>query len=195
MPYCSACGREVQVDSTFCPHCGAQIKVAGSFAGRSENEFDRISRDSRTQEHWVKRVVAYIIDWVIVSVATGILGLITILAMGLATGAFFGSASFFLVPFGGLSFGLFGLSAVLFLLYFTLMEAIYQRTIGKMMMGLRVSTTDGSKVDLFKAFVRNISKIYWLLLLLDLVGGFFGRVQPGQRYLDHIANTIVISST
>jgi uncharacterized RDD family membrane protein YckC len=191
MAYCSSCGKEVPVGAIYCPACGAST-VAGGTQPFNNNEFDRLTRDQRTQEHWIRRTVAYIIDWIIVSVATAILSLIVYVVMGLSTAAF-GTNFFF--PFGTSGAGILGLSALLFLLYFTIAEGTYQKTIGKSLLGLHVITLDNSPMNLEKALVRNISKIYWLLLLLDLIGGFFMKVRPGQRYLDSIAKTIVASQS
>lgn len=139
-------------------------------------------------------MIAYIIDWVIVSLITAVIEVIALVALGIAgLGVFGQNFSAIFVPFGGFGFGVFGVSALLFLSYFTISEALYQRTFGKSIMGLKVITTDGSRFDIGKAFLRNLSKIYWLLLLLDLIGGFFTRVEPGQKFSDHIANTVVVS--
>ncbi|MGH2639906.1 MAG: RDD family protein [Rhabdochlamydiaceae bacterium] len=191
MPFCRSCGKEIPVEASFCPSCGAAATPVYSASPPAPNEFDRITKDSRVQEHWFRRVIAYIIDWIIVSIAAAILGLI---AVGLLVGLSAFTATNFFFPFGGIGFGILGISALLFLLYFTVMEGTYQRTVGKSFLGLRVSTVDGGPIDMGQAFIRNISKIYWLLLLLDLIGGFFLNVRPGQRYLDKVANTIVVSA-
>jgi uncharacterized RDD family membrane protein YckC len=178
---------------TFCPYCGA-LTSTGS-VGVGETEFDRITRDSRTQEHWIRRVVAYIIDWIVVTIATGIIFLIVSGIAGITSVILTGpTLTNFFVPFSAVGVGVFGLQALFFLLYFTFSEGIYHKTVGKSLLRLQVSTTDGSPLDVTKAFIRNISKIYWLLLLLDLIGGFFTKVTPGQRYLDRIAGTLVIST-
>ncbi len=195
MPYCGSCGKEVPEGAVFCPACGAATGTSGSrhVSGR-ETEFDRLTKDSRTQEHWVRRGVAYIIDWIIVSIATSIIFLAISTAAGVVSIIIAGpSLANFFLPFGPIGLGIFGLEALFFLLYFTLSEGIYHRTFGKSLMGLEVRTTDGSPLDVPKSFVRNISKIYWLLLLLDLIGGFFMQVTPGQRFLDRLAGTLVVS--
>ena len=70
-----------------------------------------------------------------------------------------------------------------------------RKTLGKRtVMGLQVQTINGGKVAFDKAFIRNISKIYWLLLLLDWL---LGIVTPGnklQKYTDRMAGTIVIQT-
>jgi uncharacterized RDD family membrane protein YckC len=74
------------------------------------------------------------------------------------------------------------------------MDAYYGGTLGKKILGLRVQMVDGSKVTFEKAFIRNISKIYWLFLLIDWL---LGIVTPGkdqrQKYTDRIAGTTVVS--
>jgi uncharacterized RDD family membrane protein YckC len=193
MPYCSSCGREVPVDATFCPHCGASTNIN---TRGTQYEVDKLVSDSRTQEFWFKRVVACVVDFVIIGVAALILGLITALALGLAGVLVFSNIGSFFFPTGLGIFGI-GLSvffAILALLYFTLSDLMYQRTFGKSFMGLKVVTTDGSRLDFGKALIRNVSKIYWLLLLLDLLGGFFTKVQSGQKFSDHIVNTNVVAS-
>ncbi len=188
MPYCRTCGTEVSSGAVYCPNCGATTGFATVQA--TPTEFDRLTKDTRTQEHWMKRVVAYVIDWVVVSVATAILALIAFMIFRISLSSF-GTGFFF--PLAGPAFGILGISAILFLLYFTMAEGTYQKTIGKSLLGLHVVTLDGKPVNLEKALIRNVSKIYWPFLLLDLIGGFFMNVEPGQRYLDKIAYTIVLS--
>ncbi len=195
MPYCRNCGSEIPADASFCPSCGASAVVStGGYSSptppRYENEFDRLTRDSKTQDIWVRRVVAYIIDAIAVGIVATILALIAFIAIGLGSGFFFGS--FFATAFNPFS-PFTGLDGLLFVLYFTFADAMYRRTLGKAIMGLEVVTVDGTPLDLGKSFIRNISKIYWLLLLLDLLGGFFMHVQPGQKFSDHVAHTVVIA--
>jgi RDD family len=57
----------------------------------------------------------------------------------------------------------------LFVLYFTFAEATYGKTIGKAVMGLRVTADGGGRPNLGTSFLRNLSKINWVLLLLDVI--------------------------
>jgi len=43
------------------------------------------------------------------------------------------------------------------------------------------------------AFIRNISKIFWPLYLLDVIVGLATPGEPTQKYTDRIAGTIVVS--
>lgn len=196
MVYCKTCGKEISDSAKFCPSCGTPTSTEVSGFGAPQNEFDRITRYSTTQEHWIRRVIAYVIDWIIVSIATAIIYLIISILAGLANVVVSGpSIANFFLPFGPVGAGIFGVDALLFLLYFTFSEGIYHHTLGKSFLGLEVATTDGSELDIPKAFIRNVTKIFWLLLLLDLIGGLFMRVKPGQRFMDSIANTIVVSKS
>ena len=208
MPFCGNCGQELPPSSIYCPRCGASIveatsssrtpsNAATSSSSGGENQFDRLTHESGVQDLWLKRVIAFVIDAIIVGIATFIVALIAYVIVGVTTGAFFGlytGSGFSFVPFfNPLDFGIFGFSALFYLLYFTFLEANYQRTIGKGFMNLHVVTIDGSRVGLGKAFLRNLSKVYWLLLLLDLIGGLFMRdVATGQKFSDHFANTNVV---
>ena len=182
-------------DAAFCPRCGSAVGTSNipySSSPPSETEADRILKDSRTQDFWFRRAVAYVIDWIIVVISSLVIGgIIFFLAFGISAiaGAF--SGIFFPFSFVGVGFAI--LAGLLYLLYFTLADYVYHRSIGKNIMGLEVTTTDGSRLDIGKAFIRNVSKVYPLLLILDLIGGFFMKVRPGQKFSDSIANTNVTS--
>lgn len=64
----------------------------------------------------------------------------------------------------------------------------------KKLLGFQVQMTNGGKVDFGKSFIRNISKIYPLFVLLDWI---IGVVTPGvdgrQKYSDRIAGTTVVA--
>jgi uncharacterized RDD family membrane protein YckC len=61
-------------------------------------------------------------------------------------------------------------------------------------MNLKTTKLDGQKPPLDLAFIRNISKIYWILVLLDTVIGLATPGDPHQKVTDRIAGTIVIST-
>ena len=138
---------------------------------------DHLQRDKRLQEHWVRRVVAFIIDWIIIWVVLWVLSLF------LFFGAFglFGFGWFFMWSFFG---------GVLFFLYAGFLEGTRGATIGKALLRLRVVSFYGN-MDIGKGFIRNVTKIFWLFLLLDLLLAFFTSGEPRQRYMDRISNTTV----
>ncbi len=137
--------------------------------------------------HWVLRLVALVIDSIIIGIITWILATLILVPL-LLTGAFY---SFWLGYGYTVLFPFF--LGILEVLYFVILEVAWGGTIGKRLMGLTVQMTNGNKVTLDKAFIRNITKIYWLLLLLDWIVALF---TPGadrlKKYSDRMAVTTVV---
>jgi uncharacterized RDD family membrane protein YckC len=135
--------------------------------------------------HWLLRLIAFIIDSIIVGIVAGIIYFFVILAF-LASGSWlFFYGTWFVLPF---------LLGIFEILYFVFMEVSYGATLGKRVLGLQVQMVNGSKVTFEKAFIRNISKIYWLFLLLDwIVGVATSGHDQRQKYTDRIAGTTVVS--
>jgi len=86
-------------------------------------------------------------------------------------------------------------SGILWLLYGGFMESSRGSTFGKQFMNLKVTTSDGKPVTFDRVLIRNVSKIYPLFWLLDVI---IGMATPGdmhQKYTDRIAGTTVTSTT
>ena len=155
-------------------------------ASGSQTGFDRLKDDKALQDHWVKRVIAYVVDVAIVSVAVYFLLLVTALPVLLAV--FFGQTFPFAWFWG---FWLGGIAPLIVLAYFVIAEALFERTIGKELMGLRVARLDGKRVDLWSSLVRNISKIAFILLVLDVAVGLGTHGDGRQKYSDRYIGTTV----
>ena len=143
--------------------------------------------------HWLYRLIAYIIDSLIIGIPIYLIYYFAIEPLIWPRYAVWNYtyswapwyASWFLFPL------IFGLIEVL---YFAFMESSSGSSIGKKLIGFRAQMTDGSKTNFGKAFMRNISKIFWPILLLDWL---LGVVTPGQdrrqKYFDRMAGTTVVS--
>ena len=133
--------------------------------------------------HWALRLVAFIVDSIIILIPTYIIWFAITIAV-IFTGFFF------IYGFWLIYFFLFGILEVL---YFTILDTAWGGTVGKRVLGLRVQMVNGGKVDFGKAFIRNISKIYPLFVFLDWLVAV---VTPGtdrrQKYTDRIAGTTVV---
>jgi len=139
-----------------------------------------IGQNKALQDHWIKRVIAYIIDWLIVTVITGLIVALLLPVWWLGGG------------FGGLFWGLGAVVVAVFaILYWLIQEAFWGGTIGKKVMGLRVVGTTGP-MDIVKAAIRNVSKINGILLLLDWIVGLATEGDPRQKIMDRFAGTTVV---
>jgi uncharacterized RDD family membrane protein YckC len=152
--------------------------------------FDRLKDDKGFQDHWAKRVIAYIIDVAIVSVAAYVLLLAAALP---ALPAIFFGQTFPFAWFWGFWLG--GIAPLIILAYFVLTEALFARTIGKELIGLRVARLDSKRLDLWSSFVRNISKIAFILLIVDVAVGLGTHGDGRQKYSDRYIGTIVETTT
>lgn len=150
--------------------------------------FERIGSDTRLQDHWIKRLVAFIIDAIIVAIGTLIITAIIAIPFIIVTAAA-GLPWFMFNPFIAPFF-----VGMLSVLYFTFLESYYGWTFGKKIMNLNTIELGGQKPFLFAALIRNISKIYWILVLIDVVIGLATLGDPHQKVSDRIAGTTVVST-
>jgi uncharacterized RDD family membrane protein YckC len=156
------------------------------FAVPSKSGLDALTKDQKVQQYWGRRLLAYIIDAIILSVVAWVLvSIVGFFAYGFSYG-FYQPYSWF--------FGLFPLLwGVASVLYFVFMDFRYAGTLGKSLMSLRVTTDDGQAPTMDKAFVRNISKIHWALLFLDLIAGLLTETDYRKKFTDKLAKTLVVS--
>jgi uncharacterized RDD family membrane protein YckC len=157
---------------------GQQVPISG---------ISTVSRDPKAQEYWVKRLLAYVIDAIVVYAVIGLAAAAAALPAFLA-GVFVPGYSPRIFPFGAY-FGTF--AGLLLVLYFTIAEASYGKTIGKKVMGLRVAAEDGGRPTLGTSFLRNLSKINWVLLLLDVILGLALEVGYTKKFSDRFLRTSV----
>jgi uncharacterized RDD family membrane protein YckC len=186
LAYCWKCGAQLYENSAFCHSCGAPAKPSATMAPGAQTGFERLKDDKGFQDLWAKRVIAYVIDVAIVSVA--VFFLVLVVAFPALPGVFFGQAFPFAWFWG---FWLGGIASLIVLAYFILAEALFERTIGKELLGLRVTRLDGKRVDLWSSFVRNISKIAFILLIIDVAVGLGIHGDGRQKYSDRYIGTTV----
>lgn len=168
MPFCSKCGAEVLEDVKFCTKCGASIVEAGFLAVELH------------LADWGKRFVAWLIDVVIVGVIPNVLRL---------SGVW---REFHLWPLEPIPFFDFGLGSVIPFVYWTLVEGYSGRSIGKLVMDLKVTRLDGSKIDFTQAALESFGKAF--ILPIDCIIGWIldSCKEKRQRVFNKLSNTIVI---
>ncbi len=126
-----------------------------------------------------KRIVAFILDFLIITSIIWILNTI-IYPLVIVTGIY-----------GIFNYSLIFL-AIVIMAYFTYLEKSKTSTLGKNIMGIHVEAEQG-ELTYHKTFIRNLSKILWFPLVLDLIGGLL--LKNGSiRLLDKYAKTKVVLS-
>lgn len=155
------------------------------------NEVRKMTHSSSGQldfNHWLLRLLAYIIDTVIIAVIVGVIWNFALLAL-IATNNFWLGIGFYWVTFPFLI-------GIIEVFYFVVLEIWIGATLGKKLLGFHVQMENGDKITASKSFMRNISKIYWPLLLLDwLLGVVTEGSDRRQKYSDRLAKTTVASIT
>ena len=133
---------------------------------------------------FAKRAGAYIIDFFVVSAFMWILSYLAYFAINYLNMFQVYHYAIFILP-------------LLILLYFTLMEGSIGATVGKRLMFIEVVSTitnskgivRNTKITYKQAFIRSISKIYWVIIILDIL---LGKLSGNTRILDKIAKTTVV---
>ena len=146
------------------------------------------------------RLVAIIIDGIIIGVAQSFIIVPLLAAVGFGFASGFENMDFsdpeqaagLVAAIGAFIGGYWILATCIQILYFTFMESSkFQATIGKMALGLIVTDINGGKLDFSKAFIRNLCKIISNVTLLIgyIMAGF---TEKKQALHDMMASTLVV---
>ena len=182
--FCSKCGAQLQPGSAFCPKCGASVGVASGPAGAPVSGIDALIKESGAQSYWIRRFFALVFDVIIVILILAVIAVATVIPAFALSGTA-GVVSFFA--------GVFAIAAgVIIFLYFVVAEVTRGATFGKHLLHLKVVGPKGGNPNLIESLVRNVSKIYWLLLLLDVVVGLATSKQYTQKFSDKMVGTSVV---
>lgn len=129
-------------------------------------------------EHFILRTKALIIDAIIVTLFTALINNIIYILLFLL------NIQFVLAYYPSI------VLVIVTMAYFTLFEAKTNKTIGKKMMKLYVSDYDGY-MTYKKAFIRNLTKLFWVPLIFDIIIGKI--MNYPSRLFDKLAGTDVYS--
>jgi uncharacterized RDD family membrane protein YckC len=143
-------------------------------------------KEGGAQIYWVRRVIAFAIDALIVYFAVGLL-VILVAASFLVLSV---PGVFVAVLVGVFSF----LAGIILVMYFVAFEVLAGASVGKRFMGLKVIASGDRAPNLAEALVRNVSKLYWLLLILDVIVGLAVSKSYAQKYTDKLMNTSVVGA-
>lgn len=180
MIYCRKCGAEIKEGAKYCSVCGTPVAIAETVESR---EAEILPQSGLKLALWGERFLAWLIDVLIIGAITGLLGLLTTFSFQSTMFGWPGWIPFFNINPNG----------VALFLYWMLMEGRYGQSFGKMIMRIRVTRLDGSRLGMGNAALESVGKAF--LLPLDLLIGYF--LYPGkrQRIFNYISETIVTKIT
>ena len=158
--------------AVFCQSCGASTQEPPKPTLRSSS--------------WGARFVAWLIDMIILG--------IFLTPLKVFFWAFFGQTSFQLLtlpaPLSWIPFVEFGLDNVVYFVYWTAMDGIFGQSIGKMVMHLKVTRTNGQTLDIGTAAVESFGKAF--MLPLDCILGWLLYQNQNKRLFNAVSNTTVV---
>lgn len=126
---------------------------------------------------FVKRTIAYIADFFVVSAFMWILSFILSIVINPYNIYTIYNYFPFVVP-------------ILIMVYFVLCEKIKGATVGKALMFLEVRSFNGYPISYIQAIVRNLTKIFWIPIIFDWAIGKI--LKRDDRILGNITKTFVI---
>ncbi len=191
--YCRNCGKEVSDLAEICVQCGAKPKAGAKYCNNCGAETDpnaeicvrcgvrlqgSILLSQDVYAGFWRRFAAIIVDGILLWIVQVI---------------FFRSLAFKMFVFTpGLFFKMYFWSILISWLYFALMESSSkQATLGKMLIGIKVTDLDGNRIGFGKATGRYFSKLISgaTLFIGYIMAGF---TQKKQALHDIIAGTLVV---
>lgn len=185
--FCSKCGAAVADGTAFCPACGAPS--AGSTGGA-------VALQQVYAGFWL-RLVAHILDHLIVGIPLALVILVTVLTVG--AGAFFGGLQhpdrpeILVFLFGGAFLSILCLAIAASWLYYAFCESSsWQGTLGKKALSLAVTDLSGARVTFGRASGRYFAKIVSALIPLWIGYIMAGFTEKKQALHDMIAGCLVI---
>jgi uncharacterized RDD family membrane protein YckC len=193
---CAQCGTAAVPGAKFCESCGAPLAAAsqpveGPAITKPAPTYAAQAVEMQYQGVGI-RFVALLIDVIILGIITSILSApftASAVSYDAATGA---------VTIGAAYYALIGVTFVIELLYFTLLLGLYGKSVGMMLVKIKVVKEEsGAKISYVDALVRTI------LLLIDAIPYFIpyllGAIliwtsDKKQRLGDRVAHTVVVKA-
>jgi len=177
MANCEKCGAKLKEGDAFCSSCGAP--VTATQVGTS-TVFELAT--------WGDRIIAYIIDIVILGAVIAVVkGIINIPAI--LSGMFGGSVPYY-VPWSSP-----WLDGLIYFVYFVWMDYNYGQSLGKMVIRIRVAGLQGQQLTIEQALLESFGKSFFPLNFLDVILGWILYTAKNQRVFTYLAKTIVIRNT
>ncbi len=188
--YCQKCGAQNDDQAAFCDKCGAALQKPLSGTASAASVYPATAQYAG---FW-RRFAAYLIDGLIVGavwtvIYYGLMGAGVLSMPEMADEEDIGPYIGWMIRYSLISNGI-----MIFLqtLYFAIMESSSkQATLGKMVLGIVVTDTDGKRISFGRALGRNLAKIIsQIILFIGYLMIAFTEKKQGLH--DIMANCLVV---
>ncbi len=125
---------------------------------------------------FTRRVIAYILDFFVVSAFMWILSYLAYLIVNPYETYTIYQFFPYILP-------------VIIMLYFVMCEKVKGATVGKALLYLQVRSRNGAYISWAQAIVRNLTKIYWVPIIFDWA---IGKLLKKDRIFSDFTRTVVI---
>ncbi len=140
---------------------------------------------------WIDRFIAWLIDFIIVSIGLAILFALISIPFWIAFPQWFESSSNNMnMPFRNVGPFNYLISSLVFTAYWTYFESTSGQSIGKKVLRLKTTGVGGKNIDAKTAVIESFGKAF--LLPIDLILGWIFTNDKRQRIFNRASNTIVI---
>ena len=141
---------------------------------------------------WIDRFIAWLIDFIIVSIVLGIIFAAISLPYWIAFPQWFYGSTNMNIPSRNLGapWSPYIISSLVFIAYWTYFELTTGQSIGKKLLHLRTTDLAGKSIDVKTAAIESFGKAF--LLPLDVLLGWIFTNDKRQRIFNRASNTIVI---
>jgi uncharacterized RDD family membrane protein YckC len=140
---------------------------------------------------WIDRFIAWLVDFIIVSIALGILFAAISIPFWIAFPQMFESTNMnMLFRSGGGQWPSYIISSLVFMAYWTYFESTTGQSIGKKLLHLKTTDLAGKSIDVKTAVIESFGKA--LLLPFDVILGWILTNNKRQRIFNRASGTIVI---
>lgn len=184
---CPSCGRETYQGVARCPHCGEVLDQKADKKLRVQEGLTRYGG------FWL-RAVALVIDEILVSLPFFMLFFAAFL-FGFADSLFSSEVTTVSEEEIEVTYSLNTVGSIIYIVVYWLYEAFmvsskYQATLGKHILGLRITDAEGKRLSFLRATGRHFARyVSWIVVFGILMVAFTKR----KRGLhDFIANTVVV---
>ena len=141
---------------------------------------------------WIDRFIAWLIDFIIVSIGLGILFAVISLPFWIAFPHWFDGSTYMTMDSRNIvaPWLPYIISSIVFMAYWIYFESTSGQSLGKRVLHVRTTDLDGKSIDLKTAAIESIGKAF--LLPIDVLLGWIFTNDNRQRIFNRVSDSIVV---